>query len=196
MIRGSCLCGGVRFEVDAPFRRVNVCHCSRCRKHSGAHGLVQGRVARERFRLVAGEELLRAWRPRGGGKAKVFCSECGSSLFGGDWPGGDEVSVRFGALDGDPGIRPQYHSFVASRAPWDVLPDDGLPRHDGANPDAQRAGLRHVACPGIPGSDPCCSRHVPKYQGLTPVVRARLRGGYGAPTADAWSPTHAPSRPR
>ena len=55
---------------------------------------------------------------------------------GGDWPGGEEVSVRLGALDGDPAIRPQYHSFVASRAPWDVLPDDGLPRHDAANPGA------------------------------------------------------------
>ena len=135
VIRGSCLCGGVRFEVEPPFRRANVCHCSRCRKHSGAHGLVQGRVARERFRLVAGQELLRVYRPAGG-KAKVFCSVCGSSLFGGDWPGGDEVSVRFGALDDDAGIRPQYHAFVDSRAPWDDLPEDGLPRYAEANPDA------------------------------------------------------------
>jgi hypothetical protein len=44
--------------------------------------------------------------------------------------------VRFGALDGDPGIRPQYHSFVAAKAPWDTLPDDGLPRHEAANTGA------------------------------------------------------------
>lgn len=69
-----------------------------------------------------------------GGKAKAFCSVCGSSLFGGDWPDGDEVSVRFGALDGDPGIRPEYHTFVASAAPWDVLPDDWLPRYPEAKP--------------------------------------------------------------
>lgn len=133
MIEGSCLCGGVAFEVELPFRRANVCHCARCRKHSGGAGLVQGRVPRERFRLLRGEALIRSYRPPGG-KAKAFCSACGSSLFGGDWPDGPEVSVRLGALDGDPGIRPEYHTFVASSAPWDVLPDDGLPRYPEAKP--------------------------------------------------------------
>jgi hypothetical protein len=58
----------------------------------------------------------------------------GSSLFGGTWPEGTEVSVRFGSLDGAPGIRPQYHSHVDSAAPWDELPEDGLPRRGGASP--------------------------------------------------------------
>jgi hypothetical protein len=40
--------------------------------------------------------------------------------------------VRLGSLDGDPEIRPQYHSFVDSRAVWDELPEDGLPRYPGA----------------------------------------------------------------
>ena len=134
-VLGGCLCGEVRFEVTAPFRRANHCHCSRCRKHSGTFGETQGRVPRSGFRLLAGEESIRVFRPEGGA-AKAFCSVCGSSLFGGDWPHGDEVSIRLGALDGDPGIRPQYHSFVASKAPWDVLPDDGLPRHEGRAPGA------------------------------------------------------------
>jgi hypothetical protein len=133
VIEGSCLCGGVAFEIELPFRRANVCHCSRCRKHSGGSGLVQGRVPRERFRMLRGEDLVRSFRPEGG-KVKAFCSVCGSSLFGGDWPDGPEVSVRFGSLDGDPGIRPEYHTFVASAAPWDELPDDGLPRYPGAKP--------------------------------------------------------------
>jgi hypothetical protein len=132
-VRGSCLCGGVAYEVTLPFRRANYCHCSRCRKHSGAGALVQGRVARSQFRLLRGEELIKAFRPEGG-KVKAFCSVCGSSLFGGDWPEGEEVSVRFGALDGDPAIRPQYHTFVSSRAPWEELADDGLPRYDELRP--------------------------------------------------------------
>ena len=125
---GSCLCGGVRFEVTAPFRRANFCHCSRCRKHSGAAALAQGRVPRSGFRLLCGEELLRVYRPPGG-MSKVFCTECGSSLFGGTWPDGPEVSIRLGVLDGDPSIAPQYHSYTDSMAPWDSLPDDGLPRY-------------------------------------------------------------------
>jgi hypothetical protein len=135
-ISGSCLCGGVRFEVEPPFRRANHCHCSRCRKHSGTFGLTQGRVARDRFRLLAGEELLRVYTPADDAAVKVFCSVCGSSLFGGHWPDGEEVSVRLGSLDGDPEIQPQYHSFVDSRAPWDVLPEDGLPRYPEAHADA------------------------------------------------------------
>lgn len=129
-LSGSCLCGGVRFAITAPFVRANHCHCSRCRKHSGTMGETQGRVPREGFRLLEGGELIRVFRPEGGA-VKAFCSVCGSSLFGGSWPEGGEVSVRFGALDGDPGIRPQYHSFVGSRAAWDLLPEDGVPRYDG-----------------------------------------------------------------
>jgi hypothetical protein len=133
-LRGSCLCGGVRFEVTLPFLWANHCHCSRCRKHSGAFGGTQGRVKREGFRLLAGADLIRVYRPQDG-RVKAFCSICGSSLFGGDWPEGDEVAIRFGSLDGDPGIRPEFHLFVASRAPWDELRDDGLPRYDGAFSD-------------------------------------------------------------
>ena len=133
-LRGSCLCGGVLFELTQPFRRANHCHCSFCRKHSGTFGLTQGRVPRDGVRLLQGEDLLRVFQPAGGTARKVFCSVCGSSLFGGFWPEGEDVSVRLGALDGDPGIRPQYHSFVASRAVWDELPDDGLPRHDESPP--------------------------------------------------------------
>jgi hypothetical protein len=135
VIRGGCLCGGVRFEVTLPFRRANHCHCSRCRKHSGTFGLSQGRIGRSQFRLLAGEELIRVFRPHGG-KVKAFCGECGSSLFGGDWPEGEELSIRLGSLDGDPQIRPQYHTYVGSRAPWDVLPDDGLPRYEELKPGA------------------------------------------------------------
>ena len=127
---GSCLCGGVRFVVTTPFLRASHCHCSRCRKHSGAAAGTQGRVRREGFELLAGEELVRVYRPEGG-VAKAFCSVCGSSLFGGAWPDGPEVSIRLGVLDGDPGIRPQYRTFVASKAPWDELPEDGLPRYPG-----------------------------------------------------------------
>jgi hypothetical protein len=67
---------------------------------------------------------------------KAFCRVCGSSLFGGTWPGGPEISVRLGALDDDPSIRPQFRTFVASKVPWEQLPDDGLPRFDGRNSGA------------------------------------------------------------
>jgi hypothetical protein len=134
VITGGCLCGRVRYEVTGRFLRANHCHCSYCRRHSGAAVLTQGRVRREDFRLLSGEASLRAYRPAEGASLKVFCVHCGSSLFGGTWPEGPQVSIRLGSVDGDPGIRPQYHTFVGSRAPWDEITDD-LPQHAAALPD-------------------------------------------------------------
>ena len=86
----------------------------------------------EDFRLVAGADRVRSFRPNGG-SVKAFCEVCGSNLFGGNWPEGPEVSIRLGSVDHDPGIRPQWHTFVGSRAPWDEILDD-LPRYDGPRP--------------------------------------------------------------
>ena len=49
-------------------------------------------------------------------------------LFGGDWPEGPQVSIRMGSFDDDPGIRPQFHTFVDCRASWDTITDD-LPQY-------------------------------------------------------------------
>ena len=130
VIRGSCLCGGVRFHVKPPFIQANHCHCSRCRKHSGTAVCTQTRVWREQFTLLQGEDLIRVYGS-GQGAVKAFCSVCGSSLFGGEWPEGRQVSIRMGAFDDDPGIRPQFHTYVRSAAPWDRIADD-LPQYVGA----------------------------------------------------------------
>jgi hypothetical protein len=89
-------------------------------------------VRREDFVLLSGADLVRSYAPDGG-SVKAFCSVCGSSLFGGTWPSGPEISIRLGTVDGDPGIRPQYHTFVGSKAVWDEIVDD-LPQHDGPLP--------------------------------------------------------------
>lgn len=133
-ISGSCLCGGVRYEVDLPFTRANYCHCTRCAKGSGSWGHAQGRIPRAQFRLLEGEALIKIWRPECGA-VKAFCTDCGSSLFGAQWPDGDEISVRLGTLDGNPEITPQYHSFVEARLPWVAIPEDGLDRYPGPPPN-------------------------------------------------------------
>jgi hypothetical protein len=56
--------------------------------------------------------------------------------FGGMWPDGPEVAVRFSSLHDDSGIRPQYHSHAGSAAPWHVIPDDGLRRCSGSTAEA------------------------------------------------------------
>jgi hypothetical protein len=80
-------------------------------------------VRREQFRLIQGGELIEVYG-KGEGAVKAFCRRCGASVFGGDWPDGPEVSIRMGAFDDDPGIRPQFHTFVSDRAAWDIITDD------------------------------------------------------------------------
>ena len=84
-------------------------------------------MLRQQFRLLQGKELIKVYG-KGEGAVKAFYSNCGSSLFGGDWPEGRQVSIRMGAFDVDPGIRPQFHTFVGDRAPWDTITDD-LPQY-------------------------------------------------------------------
>lgn len=125
-IHGSCLCGGVRFTVTGRLYRAIYCHCSRCQKHSGTAASAQARVRREFFRLLAGDDLIETYRAEPGGTVRAFCRVCGSSLFGGSWPEGEEVSIRLGAFEGDPGVRPEARGFVGSRAAWEDIADDGL----------------------------------------------------------------------
>ena len=127
-LRGGCGCGGVRFEVTAPLESARYCHCTRCQRRSGTAASVSARPQPGSFRVVAGEEHLRAWRPAGGAE-KWFCGECGSALFSRSPADPDRIGIRLGAFDGDPGIRPSLRQFVAYAASWEPIPEDGLPRH-------------------------------------------------------------------
>jgi hypothetical protein len=126
---GRCLCGGVRFELTEPLQAAGYCHCTRCQRRTGTGSSAQGRIDGRTFRLLAGEELITAWRHPDGGFEKCFCSTCGAHLFSRDPEDATRMGIRLGALDGDPGVRPSWRAFVAYAAPWEPIPDDGLPRH-------------------------------------------------------------------
>ena len=70
---------------------------------------------------------MRKWAPAGG-LEKVFCGACGSALFARHPDTGEIMIVRMAAIEGDPGVRPSARQFVAYAAPWEPIPDDGLPR--------------------------------------------------------------------
>jgi hypothetical protein len=127
-ITGGCACGSVRYEVSEPFVSSNYCHCTRCQRRTGAAASANARTAPGSFRLVEGEDLVACWDPGGGGFAKCFCSRCGSALFSRNAETGEDLAVRLGTVDGDPGIRPEKHQFTNYAAVWEAILDDGLPR--------------------------------------------------------------------
>ena len=127
-LTGGCGCEAVRFEVTAPLAAAIYCHCTRCQRRSGTAASASARPARGSFRLLSGKEQLRAWRPESGWE-KLFCQECGSALFSRDPKDHDRMSIRMGAFDADPGIRPGLRQFVAYAATWESVPEDGLPHY-------------------------------------------------------------------
>lgn len=132
-LTGACGCGAIRFEVTAPFVSASYCHCTRCQRRTGTAASANARAEPGSVRVTQGADELRVWAPEGGFE-KLFCGRCGSALFSRP-PGGQELTgVRLGALDGDPGVRPQWHQYVAYAPAWQPIPDDGLPRYEEARP--------------------------------------------------------------
>ena len=115
-LTGGCLCGGVRFELSEPAHAAGYCHCTRCQRRTGTAASAQARIDGRRFRLVAGRGIGEGLAHPDGGFEKCFCLECGSHLFSRNPDDPTQMSVRMGAFDDDPGVRPSWRAFVAYAA--------------------------------------------------------------------------------
>jgi hypothetical protein len=133
-ITGGCLCGGVRFALTESPHGAGYCHCTRCQRRTGTAASAQARIDGRTLRLLQGEDLLRSWRHPDGGHEKHFCSICGSHLFSRSRENPAQMSVRMGAFDEDPGVRPSWRNYVAYAASWEPIPNDGLERFAEARP--------------------------------------------------------------
>ncbi len=133
ILRGSCLCGGIKFEITGPLVRPLNCHCTFCRKQQGAAFRSRARVRRSDFKWLQGEELVTYYEATPGYR-RGFCRVCGSPIVNGAEPHSplaqrnphilEEFGIALGVLDDDPGVRPESHVFVRSKAPWFEITDD------------------------------------------------------------------------
>lgn len=132
MIRGSCLCGAVRFELDRVVGPFELCHCRRCRKASGSAFMAGVYVQRADFHWVSGRELIRVYDApllEAPPPYRVcFCSVCGSCVPD-PHVDGDQLEIAAGLLDDDPQQRPDKHIFTELKAAWFQITDD-LPQLD------------------------------------------------------------------
>ena len=129
MTTGGCLCGAVRFEVDAFISGVFKCHCSKCRKAFGGASSAAVLVSQDAFRWTQGEEGIVTFEESSTFQRR-FCPRCGSILpqqlpdYGTCW-------VPAGLLDADPGLTLTHHIHVDSKASWEVLDDQAKRRGEG-----------------------------------------------------------------
>lgn len=140
MVKGSCLCGGVAFEIDGRLTPIQLCHARRCQKFTGSAFSPELAAKRSALRWIRGEELVTVYEApllrEPPPLRRAFCRVCGSPLPA-SFEGTDYVILLAGVLDDDPGTKPFRHIFVGQGAPWHRIADD-LPRFEERPPANQR----------------------------------------------------------
>jgi hypothetical protein len=127
MLKGSCMCGKVKYELRGPPRVVYYCHCGKCRRQSGSAFACNVIVLKEDLAFTAGEDAISRWNSSPG-KHRYFASCCGSPLYSHGENRKQIVSVRAGTLLDDLPMLPSVHAFAAHMPNWDEIRDD-LPQH-------------------------------------------------------------------
>lgn len=124
---GGCLCGAVRYRFDAEPFGAGYCHCSMCRKSSGAPTIAAASVPRASLQVTRGEEVLRRYRSSDK-VTRVFCGICGGQLFFDLDEEPHNIDFWLGSLDQPDRVPPEFHIYEADRVPWLHI-EDSLPRY-------------------------------------------------------------------
>jgi hypothetical protein len=128
MLRGSCLCGAVKYEVTGEPTRFFHCHCSRCRKATGTGHASNVFLQPASLKWLCGEEQLRSFKvPEAKRFTNAFCAMCGGRMPR-QVKDTDAVIVPAGSLDEEAPLKPQARIFYGSRASWSCEAD-ALPVH-------------------------------------------------------------------
>lgn len=136
MRTGGCLCGAVRYELDAEPGPLIHCHCRFCRRAHGAAFVTTTLVASDRLRVVSGGAAIRRHVDR------HFCGICATRLYNrvADHPAATMLVVS--SLDVEPTRAPALHVNLESKAPWYTILDEA-PCFD-ALPPGVEASLRKL----------------------------------------------------
>jgi hypothetical protein len=127
MLGGGCVCGAVRYAVADAFAYAFHCHCTDCRRATGAAFKPFAGIPRNKFQLTKGEDMLMTFGDDVG--HDVRCKVCGSYLYS-VVREGEYIHLLLGTLTDEPTVRPTAHMFVRSKAPWFTI-TDGLPQYQG-----------------------------------------------------------------
>ena len=124
--QGGCLCGDVRYSLDADAVTLYACHCTDCQTQSGASFALSMLVAKEALRLVRGQpDEYSIELGDGRRKGSNFCRSCATRLWGRSRA--EELAIlEPGTLDDTSWFSPVGHIWTRSAQPWVQIPDDTL----------------------------------------------------------------------
>ncbi|WP_099039685.1 GFA family protein [Mycobacterium neglectum] len=128
---GRCLCGSIRYRLDAQPDSVILCHCDDCQRHSGAAFSVNVLVARNTLQIDGTPKSYRTvGSENGNSRDRLFCGECGSPIFTSLAERPDVMIVKAGTLDDRTGLEPAAEVWWRRAQDW-VTPHPTRPRFDG-----------------------------------------------------------------
>jgi hypothetical protein len=134
-LTGGCLCGAIRYTVDAPITELRACHCKNCQKASGAGGSVNAVIPAAALHLTQGTpKRYSAVVDSGRTLHRYFCGDCGSPLYGQRAASPDTYVLRAGSLDDAGNMKIVSHIWTKSARSWDFI-DASAKQHPG-QPDA------------------------------------------------------------
>jgi hypothetical protein len=125
MIKGSCLCGGVQYQINEALGPIIYCHCKRCRKSSGSACVTSTEIHRAKFEVTQGKEFIKKYE-NPGAVDRFFCSHCGSQLYSERAATPLTMRLRLGTLDTEITERVSSHIFVGSKAEWHEIQDEAV----------------------------------------------------------------------
>ena len=134
---GQCLCGSIKYKVDAIEVQMAHCHCTMCRKFHGSAFATFGAVKANNFHWLQGEKFLKTFHAPNRTK-RQFCENCGSSLiFIPSNDTGEFIEFSLGTLDSEIQVKPDAHIFTKYGASWyDIV--DNLPKFTEGRDNEQR----------------------------------------------------------
>lgn len=132
LLEGGCLCGSIRYRIDAELTDSGVCHCRTCRKTASTPALPFATVASAAFAFTQGEPA--AFRSSST-VTRRFCGRCGSPLtyHSDDCP--DQVDIMTCSLDDPERVAPRFHIWLSHKLRWEGI-GDGLPQFLERSPDS------------------------------------------------------------
>jgi len=126
-ITGGCLCGAVSYETQDEPTVSGHCHCTDCKKSSGAGHINATFVPKSGFKVTGQTTAYTSQADSGNTIERHFCPTCGSRLFA--YPANGMVGIMAGTMNNLENFQPMFEVFTKRRCPWDNIKGD-LPSFD------------------------------------------------------------------
>jgi hypothetical protein len=129
-LTGGCLCGEIRYVVEAPVERLAACYCTDCQKRTSAAGSINAVVPASAFRIVQGQtKVFTKTADSGNALHRHFCGTCGSWIYNPLGSDPNTIVLKAGTFDRHDGMTIGLNLWTRSRPEWAPL-DESLPTRE------------------------------------------------------------------